>query len=58
MGLSINITSRRLRYVEKMAHGLVAHDIELPSGYHRVTLSIAEAIGKTASCTFNLSVAR
>jgi len=40
----------------EMANGPVAHDIELMSGYHRVALSIADTIGKTASCTFNLSV--
>ena len=47
-GLSINITSRLLEHAEKTANGLVAHDIELPPGYHRVTLSR----------TFNLWVAR
>ena len=38
--------------------GLGAHDIELPPGNHRVTLSIAHTTGKTPSPTFNLSVAR
>src|SRR5262245_10900990 len=56
--LGINITRRLLEHAEKTASGLVAHDIELPSGNHRVTLSIADTTGKTASRTFNLSVAR
>ena len=55
--LGINITRRLLEHADKTANGLVAHDIELPSGNHRVTLSIADTTGKTASRTFNLSVA-
>ena len=50
-GLSTNITSCRLQHVEKRASGLVAHDIELPLGYHCLTLSVANMIGKAALCT-------
>jgi len=57
-GLSIIIASRLLEYAEKTANGLVAHDIELPPGNHRVILSIADTTGTTASRTCNLSVAR
>jgi len=56
--LGLNITRRLLEHADKTANGLVAHDIELPSGNHRVTLSIADTTGKTASRTFNLSVAQ
>jgi len=55
--LGLNITRRLLEHADKTANGLVAHDIELPMGYHRVTPSIADANGTTASHTFNLSVA-
>ena len=36
--------------------GLSAENVELPTGSHRVTLSIADTSGKTASRTFRFSV--
>jgi hypothetical protein len=39
--LSIHIINRLLDHAENMADGPVAHDIELPPGYHRAALSIA-----------------
>jgi len=56
-GRSLNITSRQPRHVEKAANDLVAHDMELASGYHRVTQSAADTLGKTALCSLNVSVA-
>jgi len=56
--LGINITRRLLAHAELISNGLIAHDVELPSGSHRVTLSIADTAGKRASRTFNLSVSR
>jgi hypothetical protein len=38
--------------------GLSADNVELPSGNHRVTLSVADTSGKRASRTFRFSVAR
>ena len=35
-----------------------AHDVDLPLGNHRITLSIADTAGGSASRTFSLSVAR
>jgi hypothetical protein len=56
--LGINITRRLLEHSSVTASGLVAHDVELPPGDHRVTMSIADTSGRTSRQTFNLSVAR
>ena len=56
--LGINITSRLLEHASKTPNGLVAENIDIPSGDHKVTLSIADSNGKTASRTFQFSVAR
>lgn len=54
--LGINITRRLLDHAVTTPNGLAAENIELPTGRHRVTLSIADTSGKTASRTFNFSV--
>lgn len=56
--LGINITSRLLEHASKTPNGLVAENVDIPSGDHKVTLSIADNNGKTASRTFQFSVAR
>jgi hypothetical protein len=56
--LGINITRRLLEHAVTTPSGLLAENIELPPGDHRVTLSIADTSGKTASRTFRLSVSR
>jgi hypothetical protein len=56
--LGINITSRLLEHAATTPDGLSAENVELPTGNHRVTLSIADTSGKTASRTFRFSVAR
>lgn len=56
--LGINITRRLLDHAVATPNGLSAADVELPSGDHRVTLSIADTSGRTASKTFRFSVAR
>jgi hypothetical protein len=56
--LGIDITRRLLDHAVATPTGLLATDVELPSGNHRVTLSIADTAGRTASKTFHLSVAR
>ena len=56
--LGINITQRLLEHAVTTPNGLSAANVELPAGDHRVTLSIADTSGKTASKTFRLSVAR
>lgn len=56
--LGIDITRRLLDHAAVTANGLVAADVDLPLGNHRVTLSIADTSGKSASRTFHLSVVR
>jgi hypothetical protein len=56
--LGINITRRLLEHSTWTPNGLVAEDIELPRGNHRVTMSIADTSGRRSSRTFNLSVSR
>jgi hypothetical protein len=52
--LGINITSRLLEHATKRPDSLVAENVDLPPGDHRVTISIANTSGKTASRTFRL----
>lgn len=54
--LGINITRRLLDHAVATPNGLTAENVELPTGRHRVTLSIADTSGKTASRTFNFTV--
>jgi hypothetical protein len=54
--LGINITSRLLEHAVTTSDGLSAENVELPTGSHRVTLSIADTFGKTASRTFRFQV--
>ena len=56
--LGINITSRLLEHAVTTPNSLSAENVELPLGDHRVTLSIADTSGKTASRTFRFSVSR
>jgi hypothetical protein len=56
--LGINVTRRLLDHSVTTASGLIARDVDLPLGNHRVTLSIAETSGRSASRTFSLSVVR
>jgi hypothetical protein len=56
--LGINITRRVLEHAVTTPHGLSAENVDLPAGDHRVTVSIADMSGKTASKTFRFSVSR
>ena len=56
--LALNITSRLLEHAVTTPNGLAAENVELPSGTHRVTLSVADTSGKAASRTFRFTVAR
>lgn len=56
--LAINITDRILQHAVKGRDSLSAANVALPTGDHRITLSIADTSGKTASRTFRFSVAR
>ncbi len=54
--LGINITRRLLDLAVAKPNGLAADNVELPTGSHRVTMSIGDTSGKSASRTFNFSV--
>ena len=56
--LGIDITRRLLEHAVTTTNGLVASNVDLPPGDHRVTLSISDTTGRSASRTFNLSVPR
>jgi hypothetical protein len=56
--LGINITRRLLEHAVTTPNSLSAENVNLPRGNHRVTLSIADTSGKTASQTFRFSVAQ
>ena len=56
--LGINITKRLLEHAVATPNGLSAANVDLPPGDHRVTLSISDTSGKTASRTFRFSVAQ
>ena len=56
--LGINITQRLVAHAVSTPNGLSATNVELPAGNHRVTLSVADTSGKTASRTFQFSVGR
>jgi hypothetical protein len=55
--LGINITRRLLDHAVATSNSLSAANVELPTGNHRVTMSIADMSGKRASRTFQFSVA-
>jgi hypothetical protein len=54
--LGINITNRLLEHAVAGPNSLLAENVDLPLGTHRITLSIADTAGKTASRTFRFSV--
>lgn len=56
--LGINITNRLLQHAVKGPDSLSAANVNLPTGSHRITLSIADNVGKRGSRTFQFSVAR
>ena len=56
--LGINITNRLLAHAKRTPNTLLAENVDLPIGDHRVRISIANMSGKTASKTFRFSVAR
>lgn len=56
--LGINITNRLLQHAVTKPNGLLAKNVDLPRGDHRVRVSIADTSGKMASRTFRFSVSR
>jgi hypothetical protein len=56
--LGIDITGRLLAHATKTPNTLSAENVEIPLGSHKITISIADMSGKTASRTFQFSVVR
>jgi hypothetical protein len=54
--LGIDITSRVLEHSKLTADGLSATDAQLPSGKHRVTISIKDSKGREAVRNFDFTV--
>jgi hypothetical protein len=50
--LRIDITRRLLEHAVATPNSLLAENVNLPTGSHRITLSIADTSGKRASRTF------
>jgi hypothetical protein len=56
--VGLNITSRLLKHARKTRDTLLAQNVDLPPGDHKVTLSISTTSGATAARTFRFSVAQ
>jgi hypothetical protein len=54
---NIDITSRLLEHAKVTADGLLAENVDIPSGEHRVTLEIADNQGRVGTRTFKFTVA-
>ena len=54
--LGLDITNRILEHATKTSNRLSAENVSIPSGSHRVTISIANTLGKRASKTFQLTI--
>jgi hypothetical protein len=55
--LNLDITARLLAHATLTAAGLSADDIDAPAGQHRVTISIADTLGRSSSRTFRFTIA-
>ena len=56
--LGINITSRLLQHSTRTPNGLFAADVEVPTGNHRISVSIADNLGRVGTRVVNLHVLR
>jgi hypothetical protein len=56
--LGINITSRLLEHATQTRNGLFAADVNVPTGNHRITVSIADNLGRVGTRVVNLHVLR
>ena len=54
--LGINITSRLLQHSTRTPNGLFAADVEVPTGNHRISVSIADNLGRVGTRVANLIV--
>jgi hypothetical protein len=56
--LGINITSRLRQHATRTPNGLFAADVDVPSGNHRISVSIADNLGRVGTRVVNLHVLR
>jgi hypothetical protein len=56
--LGINITSRLLQHATRTPNGLFAADVNVPTGNHRISLSITDNLGRVGTRVVNLNVLR
>ena len=56
--LGINITNRLLEHATRTPNGLFAADVEVPTGNHRISVSIADNLGRVGTRVVNLHVLR
>jgi hypothetical protein len=56
--LGINITSRLLAHANWTPSGLFAADVDVPTGNHRISISIADTLGRVGTRVVDLQVLR
>jgi len=56
--LGINITNRLLGHATRTSNGLFAADVDVPTGNHRISVSIADNLGRVGTRVVNLHVLR
>ncbi|MBV8088929.1 MAG: hypothetical protein JO139_05035 [Alphaproteobacteria bacterium] len=56
--LGINITSRLLEHATRTSNGLFAANVDVPTGNHRISVSIADNLGRVGTRVVNLHVLR
>jgi hypothetical protein len=56
--LGINITRRLLAHATWTASGLFAANVDVPAGNHRISVSIADNLGRVGTRVVNLQVLR
>ena len=54
--LSLDITDRLLERARLTAQGLSADEVNIPAGNHKVTLTVADSMGREGSRTFRFTV--
>jgi len=54
--LGINITSRLLDHATRTPNGLFAANVNVPTGNHRINVSIADNLGRVGTSVVNLHV--
>ena len=54
--LGLDITDRLLEHARLTAQGLSADEVNIPAGNHKVTLTVADSMGREGSRTFRFTV--